>query len=932
MAIIFDANRKIFTIHTKHTTYQMQADAKGYLLHLYYGVRVKGTMDYLLCYADHGFSGNPYAAGMDRTYSLDALPQEYPSLGTGDCRNIALNITSAVGTECCDPIFNSYKITKGKYSLQGLPAVWAADDEAETLEIVLKDDLAQVEIHLLYGVLEDADIITRSVVIKNTGTETITVKKALSACLDFVQGDYDAISFYGRHAMERNLERVPVGHGTYRIGSRRGSSSHQYNPGVILADRMATEEAGNCYGMLFMYSGNFVCEAERDQFNQTRFQMGLGDELFDYPVKAGEEFTAPEVIMAYSDEGFSKLSNLYHNCILNHVCKGKQVHTNRPILINSWEAAYFDFNGDTIVDLAKQAAELGIDMVVMDDGWFGKRNDDNSSLGDWFVNEKKLGGTLGQLIERVNAQGVKFGIWIEPEMVNEDSDLYREHPDWALTIPGRMPIRSRNQLLLDFSRKEVREEILKRICAILDQGNIEYIKWDMNRSMADVYAGNVPYDYVLGLYDFLEKLTSRYPEILIEGCSGGGGRFDAGMMYYTPQIWCSDNTDAINRTRIQYGTSFFYPTSVVGSHVSAVPNHQTGRITSLNTRGVVAMAGTFGYEMNPALLSCEEKEEIRTQLAIYRRHQELIREGDYYRLSDPFKEDVAAWMSVAKDQSQALVSVVRLSAEGNPFGTYVKLKGLDAECFYLEETTGKVYSGMALMQAGLLLPMAVTEYEAYQFSFKKMQDAADLYKLLCNKTGAERKVISIFGGSGSGKTTMADILQQQFLADGIGCFVVHGDDYPHRIPKCNDQERELIYQKSGETGLNAYLGTPQEIDYDRINQVLANFHAGDTSIELKKVGRNEGEIWFEQTDLRDVQVLLLEWTHGGSEYLEGVDLSVYLDSTPEETKARRIRRGRDENAASAFIQLVISLEARKLEQQAKNADIIVGKDGHVYES
>ena len=584
------------------------------------------------------------------------------------------------------------------------------------------------------------------------------------------------------------------------------------------------------------------------------------------------------------------------------------------------------------MDLAKQAAELGIDMVVMDDGWFGKRNDDNSSLGDWFVNEKKLGGTLGQLIERVNAQGVKFGIWIEPEMVNEDSDLYREHPDWALTIPGRMPIRSRNQLLLDFSRKEVREEILKRICAILDQGNIEYIKWDMNRSMSDVYAGNVPYDYVLGLYDFLEKLTSRYPEILIEGCSGGGGRFDAGMMYYTPQIWCSDNTDAINRTRIQYGTSFFYPTAVVGSHVSAVPNHQTGRITSLNTRGVVAMAGTFGYEMNPALLSSEEKEEIRTQLATYRRHQELIREGDYYRLSDPFKEDVAAWMSVAKDQSQALVSVVRLSAEGNPFGTYVKLKGLDAECFYLEETTGKVYSGMALMQAGILLPMAAIEYEAYQFSFKKMQEAAALYDLLREKIGAERKVISIFGGSGSGKTTMAEILQQQFLADGIGCFIVHGDDYPHRIPKCNDQERELIYQKSGETGLNAYLGTPQEIEYDRINQVLEKFHVGDTEIELKKMGREDDEIWYEQTNLTGVQVLLLEWTHGGSEYLNGVDVSVYLDSTPEETKARRIRRGRDENAASAFIQLVLSLEAEKLEQQAKQADLIVGKDGRVYES
>ena len=932
MAIIFDANRKIFTLHTKHTTYQMQADAKGYLLHLYYGARTKGAMDYLLCYADHGFSGNPYVAGMDRTYSLDALPQEYPSLGTSDYRNYALDIVNADGSESCDPTFDSYKITKGKYTLKGLPAVWAEESEAETLEIVLKDELTQVEVHLLYGVLEEADIITRSVIVKNAGTETITVKKALSATLDLVKGDYNAISLYGRHAMERNLERVPVGHGTYRIGSRRGTSSHQYNPGVILADRNATEDAGNCYGMLFMYSGNFVCEAERDQFNQTRFQMGLSDELFAYPVAAGAKFTTPEVIMSYSAEGLAKLSNQYHNCILNHVCKGKQVHENRPVLINSWEAAYFDFNGDTIVDLAKQAAELGLDMVVMDDGWFGKRNDDNSSLGDWFVNEEKLGGTLGELIKRVNAEGVKFGIWIEPEMVNEDSDLYREHPDWALTIPGRAPIRSRNQLLLDFSREEVREEILKRICAILDQGNIEYIKWDMNRSMSDVYASYVTYDYVLGLYDFLEKLTSRYPDILIEGCSGGGGRFDAGMMYYTPQIWCSDNTDAINRTRIQYGSSFFYPTAVVGSHVSAVPNHQTGRITSMNTRGIVAMAGTFGYEMNPALLCEKEKEEIRTQLATYRAYQELIREGNYYRLSNPFSDEVAAWMSVAKDGSQALVSAVRLSAEGNPFGTYVTLKGLDADSFYLEETTGKVYSGTTLMQAGILLPLPKAEYEAYQFAFKKMQEASDLYDNLCEKIGTDRKVISIFGGSGSGKTTMAEILQQYFLADGIGCYILHGDDYPRRIPKRNDEERERIYKELGETALNDYLGSTQEIEFDRINRVLAQFHAGDTEIELKKMGREDGEIWLEQTDLSGVQVLLIEWTHGGSKELKGVDVTVYLDSTPEETKARRIRRGRDENAASDFIQMVIAMEQKKLEEQAKRATITVGKDGQVHES
>ena len=359
-------------------------------------------------------------------------------------------------------------------------------------------------------------------------------------------------------------------------------------------------------------------------------------------------------------------------------------------------------------------------MVVMDDGWFGKRNDDNSSLGDWYVNEEKLGGTLTKLIERVNAEGVKFGIWIEPEMVSEDSDLYREHPDWAITIPGRKPVRSRNQLVLDFSRKEVRDEIFKRICAVLDQGNVEYIKWDMNRSLADIYAPNVTYDYVLGVYDFLEKLTNRYPDILIEGCSGGGGRFDAGMLYYTPQIWCSDNTDAINRTRIQYGTFFFYPVAAMGSHVSAVPNHQTGRVTSMHTRGVAAMSGTFGYELNPALLNAKEKAEIRAQLAQYREYQELIREGDYYRLSNPFQDNFAAWMVVSDDRSKALVSVIRLTAEANPPAAYVTLKGMEEDAFYREKTTGKVYPGAALMEAGILLPAAVSEYEAYQIELERV--------------------------------------------------------------------------------------------------------------------------------------------------------------------------------------------------------------------
>lgn len=720
MAITFNETTRIFTLTTAHTTYQMQADAQGYLLHLYYGARTAGEMDYLLNYGDRGFSGNPNSAGSDRTYSLDALPQEYPSLGTGDFRNYALNIENADGSQCCNPVYITHEIAAGKYTLKGLPFVRAEENEAETLKIILEDPVTKVELHLLYGVLEKEDIITRSVIIKNAGKAPVTVKKAQSACLDFLHGDYDLIKFYGRHAMERNMERMPVSHESTRIGSRRGTSSHQYNPGVILAGKNTNEDSGSCYGMLFVYSGNFLVEAEKDQYDQTRIQMGLTDELFAYPLEAGAEFIAPEVILSYTNKGLSRLSQQYHHCIMNHICQGKYVHANRPVLINSWEAAYFDFTGDTIVELAKEAKALGIDMVVMDDGWFGKRNDDNSSLGDWYVNEEKLGGTLTKLIERVNAEGVKFGIWIEPEMVSEDSDLYREHPEWVITIPGRKPVRSRNQLVLDFSRKEVRDEIFKRICAVLDQGNVEYIKWDMNRSLADIYAPNVTYDYVLGVYDFLEKLTNRYPDILIEGCSGGGGRFDAGMLYYTPQIWCSDNTDAINRTRIQYGTSFFYPVAAMGSHVSAVPNHQTGRVTSMHTRGVAAMSGTFGYELNPALLNAKEKAEIRAQLAQYREYQELIREGDYYRLSNPFQDNFAAWMVVSDDRSKALVSVIRLTAEANPPAAYVTLKGMEEDAFYREKTTGKVYPGAALMEAGILLPAAVSEYEAYQIELERV--------------------------------------------------------------------------------------------------------------------------------------------------------------------------------------------------------------------
>lgn len=719
MAIQYQREKRIFTLHTEHTTYQMKVDDFGFLLHLYYGGKISGDMDYLLTYYDRGFSGNPFDVGSNRTYSMDVQPQEYPGMGTGDFRSSALIIHNTDESDCCDLRYVKHEIKDGKYALEGLPAVYAAQGEAQTLEILLEDPVSKVQVLLLYGVLEKDDIITRSVKIRNCGTGSVTVEKAASACLDFVAGDFDRISFCGRHTMERNLQRQEIGYGSYVTGSRRGTSSHQHNPGVILAGRDTTEDYGSCYGVLFVYSGNFMCETEKDQFGQTRVLMGLQSDLFHYPLAPGETLTVPETILSYSGSGLSVLSQQFHQCIRDHICRGKYKSQPRPVLINSWEAAYFDFNGETICRLAQEAAELGIDMVVMDDGWFGKREDDNSGLGDWQVNERKLGCTLGEMVERINGLGVKFGIWIEPEMVSEDSSLYREHPDWALRIPGRKPVRCRNQLVLDFSRKEVRDFIFEKICAVLDQGNIEYVKWDMNRSIADVYSmensqGKVSYEYVLGVYDFLERLLQKYPDILIEGCSGGGGRFDAGMMYYTPQIWCSDNTDAIDRTRIQYGTSFFYPVSTVGSHVSAVPNHQTGRSVSLCTRGVVAMAGTFGYELDPGKLSDAEKEEIRTQIRQYKEYAPMIQSGKYYRLSNPFEDAYAAWMFVSEGGDRALLNVVMLEIHGNMAVSYVKLRGLKAGCVYEDRADGRRYSGAALMEAGLPMPVAQGEYLAYQ--------------------------------------------------------------------------------------------------------------------------------------------------------------------------------------------------------------------------
>lgn len=722
MAIRYWKEKQIFSIDTKNTTYQMKVDSYGFLLHLYYGAKVNGAMDYLLTYADRGFSGNPAEAGADRTYSLDVLPQEYPTWGTGDYRNAALLIQNADHSESCKLQYAGHTIKKGKYNLSGLPAVYAEENEAETLEIYMEDCVSNLKVTLLYGVVEQLDIITRSVIIENHGSENIIIEKAGSACLELLPGQYDLLSFCGRHTMERTVQRKRIGYGSSVFESRRGTSSHQYNPAFILADVNATEDCGNCYGIAFVYSGGFRFETEKDPYDQVRTVMSIQPEQFAYPLNPGERFVVPETIFSFSQNGFGALSHNYHNCINHHVIRRSFQKKMRPVLINSWEAAYFDFTGETMLELAKNAADVGIDLVVMDDGWFGKRDDDNSGLGDWEVNEEKLGCSLGTLIEKINELGVDFGIWIEPEMISEDSTLYRNHPDWVLQIPGRSPVRSRNQLVLDFSRKDVRDYIFASICKVLDQGNITYVKWDMNRSISDVYShvnvrGTVLHDYVVGVYDFLEQMIQRYPELLIEGCSGGGGRFDIGMLYYTPQIWCSDNTDAIDRTKIQYGTSFFYPASAVGSHVSAVPNHQTGRITSLKTRAVVAMAGTFGYELNLQMLSAEEKEEIKEQVAVFKKQNELIQQGTYYRLTNPMEDAMAAWLFVSENKKHALFNVVVLDKQANAGVTFIKLKGLLEGSTYISSEDNREYAADGLMEAGFPIPSTLGEYEAYQVEF-----------------------------------------------------------------------------------------------------------------------------------------------------------------------------------------------------------------------
>ena len=731
MSIRIDRETGLITLHTLHTSYQMWADGQGVVHHLYYGPSIGGSdLRGLEFYSDCGFSPQP--AGMDRQrdYSLDTLCQEYTGSGVGDYRIGCLRLAGPDGSRAADLRFVSAEAVPGKYALPGLPAACAEDGACETLRLKLKDKVNGLAVTLLYGVFAQADVITRAALLENEGSGSIRLDKAASACLDLPFGKWELIHFHGRHCMERQPERVPLSHNIQTLRSARGASSHQHNPFAILAAPHTTEETGECLGAMLVWSGNFKIECEVSQMQSTRLVAGVSDDDFSWTLEPGGQFAAPEVLFCYSDQGLSELSARYHRFLQCHIIRSPWRDKPRPILINNWEATYMDFDAQRIWDIARQARDLGVEMLVLDDGWFGERSDDSSGLGDWQFNEKKLGCTFDQLIGRVREMGLLFGLWIEPEMVCANTALYAAHPDWALSIPGRAPATGRSQLVLDMGRPDVVDYLYNLFHRLLAEHDIAYIKWDMNRNLTDVYSrvlpperqGEAAYRYMLGLYSLLDRLTRDFPQVLFEGCAGGGGRFDAGMLCYCPQIWCSDDTDAIHRIKIQYGTSFGYPPCAMGSHISASPNHQTGRSTLLSTRAVVAMAGTFGYELDLQKLTADEKEMVKAQIVRYKQLQPLLLEGRCERLTDAVTDTCfTAWQFTAPDRSRAAVSVVVIDPQANPWPIHIRLRGLDPQALYHESLTERVYTGAALCHAGLTLPIMQGDYPAVQIMIERTE-------------------------------------------------------------------------------------------------------------------------------------------------------------------------------------------------------------------
>lgn len=727
--IFYNEKDKAFKLRANNTDYMMKVCEEDYLAHVYYGNKVPDEdLTYLLRLDESPFT--PATNDRDRASFMDTLPFEYPCFGLGDYRESAFKIMDADGMSTSDLRYVSHKMYEGKPKLEGLPATFATEESGcSTLEITMYDKYADIEVVLIYTAFDKLDVITRSAVITNKSEKPFKITRALSACVDFDTDKMDMITLNGSWARERAVERCRLHHGKQLVDSCRGESSHQNNPFVALCDNNADEDKGEVFGFNFIYSGNFYAQAEVTQHKKTRFIMGINPLDFEWLLEKGESFTCPEVVMVHSDEGIGKMSRTFHDLYRNNLIRGEYKDKRRPILINNWEATYFNFDTDKLIDIAKEASKLGIEMLVMDDGWFGHRDSDNSSLGDWFVYEKKLKGGLKYLVDEVNKLGMKFGIWFEPEMISPDSELYKAHPDWAIQIKGRPLTLCREQYVLDYSRKEVRDHVYGMMKKILDSANIEYIKWDMNRQLTEVGSATLPAErqrelwhrYVLGVYDLMDRLTTDYPHILLENCSGGGARFDPGMLYYSPQIWCSDDTDAIERLKIQHGTSMCYPCLAMGAHVSDCPNHTVGRNTPFKTRGHVAMVGTFGYELDVTRIPQEDRDAIPAQIEEFNKFNKLVRTGDHYRIGNMFEDNTwDAWEFVAKDKSEALFEFVQVLGRPNERSRRIKLKGLEADAYYYEENEpDKKISGAALMNAGI--------------NIAKMWNGDGLYGDFCSK-------------------------------------------------------------------------------------------------------------------------------------------------------------------------------------------------------
>ena len=727
MSINYNENFKTFHLRTKNTSYVFKVMETGHLSHLYWGRKLKAdNLEYF--FRRRGFGS--FAADTDNIsgFQLELIPQECPTFGATDLRSPSLEFQYEDGTSATDLRYKSHRIYEGKQRISGLPAVYVeGEEEATSLEVTLVDSLKNLEVILIYNVFENFDAITRSLKIVNNSDEKINIERVLSANVDFTTDEFDFIQLSGSWGRERHILRNPLRSGSQAVESRRGASSHAQNPFMALCSKDANEEYGDVYGFSLVYSGNFLANVEVDMYRNARAQIGINPFDFKWLLESKEEFQAPEVVLVYSSKGLNGMSQIYHNLYRKRLCRGKYRDKIRPVLINNWEATYFDFNEVKIKEIAKEASKLGMELFVLDDGWFGNRNDDKSSLGDWFVNEEKLKGGLSKLAKDINNMGLEFGLWFEPEMISPISKLYEKHPNWCIHIPGRTRSQARSQLILDLSRKEVCDYIIESVSKILESANISYVKWDMNRNMTEVGSlelnserqRETAHRYILGLYRVMEEITSRFPNVLFESCSGGGGRFDPGMLYYMPQTWTSDDTDAIERLKIQFGTSMVYPPISMGCHVSAIPNHQANRTTPLETRGVSAMAGNFGYELDITKLSEEEKEELKEQISLYKEIRETVQFGALYRLKSPFNSNEVAWMMISEDKNEVVVSYVRQWALVNESFRNLKLTALDKDSEY--EIIGEdiVLSGDELMYIGLNIPELYGDYVSKLWRLKR---------------------------------------------------------------------------------------------------------------------------------------------------------------------------------------------------------------------